>query len=209
MLEAAVEDVEFTDGVFNVVGTDQKVTFADVAKTAHTVRALPPGMDSGLKAFASFTPPGPTFPNACHICEVLLDPDTGEITYNRYCAVEDVGNVMNPMLLKGQLHGGIVQGLGQVTLEDMVFDDEAQLLSGSFMDYAMPRADQMPAFEIESQPVPTEKNPLGVKGVGEAGTVGALAAGVSAVNDALVQAGAQPIGMPMTPERVWAALRDG
>lgn len=209
MLESAVEDVEFTDGVFNVVGTDQKVTFADVAKTAHTVRALPPGMDSGLKAFASFTPPGPTFPNACHICEVLLDPDTGEITYTRYCAVEDVGNVMNPMLLKGQLHGGIVQGLGQVTLEDMVFDDEAQLLSGSFMDYAMPRADQMPAFEIESQPVPTEKNPLGVKGVGEAGTVGALAAGVSAVNDALAQAGAQPIGMPMTPERVWAALRDG
>jgi len=162
-LETAPADIEFSDGRFTVAGTDRALDLAEVAKTAHTVRALPPEMDSGLTGFATFTPPGPTFPNACHVCEVEIDPETGISEFTRYCAVEDVGTVMNPMLLKGQLHGGIVQGLGQVVLENMVFDDDAQLVSGSFMDYAMPRADDMPSFEIESNPVPTAKNPLGVK----------------------------------------------
>jgi carbon-monoxide dehydrogenase large subunit len=208
VLEAAEVDMEFDAGIFSVAGTDRNLTLADVARVAHTVRALPTGMDSGLSAFATFTPPGPTFPNACHVCEVLVDSETGVVELTRYCAVEDVGNVMNPMLLKGQLHGGIVQGVGQVLLEKVVFDDEAQLLSGSFMDYAMPRASDVPDFEIESRPVPTAKNPLGVKGVGEAGTVGALAAVMSAVNDALASAGVTHFEMPATPERVWRALRE-
>ncbi|MEM7407049.1 MAG: xanthine dehydrogenase family protein molybdopterin-binding subunit [Pseudomonadota bacterium] len=207
LLESAADDVEFEDGRFAVVGTDRTVTLADVARAAHTVRALPDGMDSGLQAFATFTPPGPTFPNACHVCEALIDPETGVVEFRRYCAVEDVGTVLNPMLLKGQLHGGIVQGIGQVTLENVAFDDEAQLLSGSFMDYTMPRADDLPAFEIESQPVPTQKNPMGIKGVGEAGTVGALAAAHSAVLDALAPLGIGEIAMPATPEQIWRAIQ--
>ena len=207
MLEASIADIEFDAGKFVVAGTDRQVTLNDVARLAHTVRGLPAGMDSGLKAFASFTPPGPTFPNACHVCEVEIDPETGVIAYTRYIAVEDVGNVMNPMLLKGQLHGGIVQGIGQVYLENVAFDEHAQLLSGSFMDYAMPRADDMLNFEIESSPVPTAKNPLGVKGVGEAGTVGALAAATSALHDALAPLGVDHVPMPATPEQIWRALR--
>ena len=207
-LETAPADITFEDGRFVVAGTDRMLAIAEVAKIAHTVRALPPGMDSGLSAFATFTPPGPTYPNACHVCEAEIDPETGEVTIARYCAVEDVGTVMNPLLLKGQLHGGIVQGIGQVLLENMVFGEDAQLVSGSFMDYAMPRADDLPSFEIGSNPVPTEKNPLGVKGVGEAGTVGALAAAMSAVLDALATNGVGSLDMPATPMRIWQALKD-
>jgi len=207
MLEAASDDIEFSAGEFVVAGTDRRVSLNDVSRTAHTLRALPADMDSGLQGFATFTPPGPTFPNACHICECLLDPETGVMEFTNYWAAEDVGTVMNPMLLKGQLHGGIVQGLGQVWAEQVVYDESSQLLTGSFMDYAMPRAADFPGFEIVSNPVPTEKNPLGIKGVGEAGTVGALAAGMSAVMDALAQAGVESFVMPATPERVWRALQ--
>lgn len=207
MLEAASDDIEFSAGEFVVAGTDRRVSLSEVSRTAHTVRALPADMDSGLQGFATFTPPGPTFPNACHICECLLDPQTGFMEFTNYWAAEDVGTVMNPMLLKGQLHGGIVQGLGQVLSEQVVYDESSQLLTGSFMDYAMPRAADFPDFEIVSNPVPTSKNPLGIKGVGEAGTVGALAAGMSAVMDALAQAGVESFVMPATPERVWRALQ--
>ena len=207
MLEAATEDIEFSAGEFTVAGTDRRVSLSDVSRMAHTVRALPADMDSGLQGFATFTPPGPTFPNACHMCECLLDPETGVMEFTNYWAAEDVGTVMNPMLLKGQLHGGIVQGLGQVLAEQVVYDESSQLLTGSFMDYAMPRAADFPDFEIVSNPVPTAKNPLGIKGVGEAGTVGALAAGMSAVMDALAQAGVKSFVMPATPERVWRALQ--
>jgi aerobic carbon-monoxide dehydrogenase large subunit len=208
MLEASAADIEFSDGSFAVVGTDRHVELDDIARVAHTVRGLPAGMDSGLTAFASFTPPGPTYPNACHVCEVEVDPVTGVLAFTRYCAVEDVGTVMNPMLLKGQLQGGIVQGISQIYLENVAFDADAQLLSGSFMDYAMPRADDMLDFEIESRPVPTAKNPLGVKGAGEAGTVGALAAASSALLDALAPLGIDEIAMPATSESVWRAIRN-
>ncbi|MBT6278258.1 MAG: xanthine dehydrogenase family protein molybdopterin-binding subunit [Chromatiales bacterium] len=207
LLEAAVEDVEFEAGQFAIAGTDRAVDLAAVAKTAHTVRGLPADMDSGFSAFATFTPPGPTYPNACHTCEVEIDPETGVLQFINYCAVEDVGTVMNPMLLKGQLHGGIVQGLGQVVCEEMVFDDDAQLMSGSLMDYALPRADHMPAMAIESNPVPTQKNPLGIKGVGEAGTVGALAAAMSAVHDALAPLGIDAVPMPATAHNLWRLIR--
>ncbi|NKC16336.1 MAG: molybdopterin-dependent oxidoreductase [Gammaproteobacteria bacterium] len=206
VLEAAALDIEFTDGEFIVAGTDRRLSLQDIAKTAHTVRALPPGMDSGLTGFATFTPPGPTFPNACHTCEVLIDTETGAMDIVRYVAVEDVGTVMNPLLLEGQIHGGIAQGLGQVICEAIVFDESGQLNSGTFMDYAMPRADQFAAMEVSSNPVPTARNPLGVKGAGEAGTVGALAAGMSAVHDALAQAGVRDFTMPATPNRLWHVL---
>ena len=207
LLECAAEDVEFERGTFRIVGTDKTLSLDDVARQAHTVRGLPSGMDSGLKAFATFTPSGPTFPNATHCCEVEIDPLTGETSLLGYWAVEDVGTVMNPMLLKGQLHGGIVQGLGQVFLEQVVYEADGQLLSGSFMDYAMPRAIDVIDTNVESMPVPTKVNPLGVKGVGEAGTVGALAAAMSAVQDALATRGVNDFEMPATPHRVWQALR--
>jgi carbon-monoxide dehydrogenase large subunit len=206
-LEAAVEDIEFRDGRFAVAGTDRGLGLAEIARIALTPGALPAGMDSGLAAFASFKPSGPTFPNACHVAEVEIDPETGNLAVLRYVAVDDVGVVLNPLLLEGQLHGGIAQGLGQILSERLVFDDQGQLLTGSFMDYAMPRADQMPGFEIETHVVPTAINPLGVKGAGEAGTVGAMACLMSAIDDALAPLGAAEFAMPATPERLWRAIR--
>jgi carbon-monoxide dehydrogenase large subunit len=149
-----------------------------------------------------------TFPNGCHICEVEIDPETGAVEIVRYSVAEDIGRVYNPMLAHGQLHGGIVQGIGQALQEEILFDpDTAQLLTASFMDYAMPRADGVPAIAIESLCVPTAVNPLGAKGVGEAGTVGSLAAAINAVCDALTPLGIPHIDMPATPARVWAAIQ--
>ena len=142
------------------------------------------------------------------MCEVEIDSATGAVRVVRHTVVDDVGRMVNPMLVKGQIHGGIVQGLGQGLFEDLVYDREGQLLSGSFMDYAMPRADDMPFFDVDSHEVPTQVNPLGAKGVGEAGTVGALPALLNAVNDALAPLGVRHLDMPLTPERVWRAIRD-
>jgi carbon-monoxide dehydrogenase large subunit len=150
-----------------------------------------------------------TFPNGSHACEVEIDEQTGRVRVVRYTVVDDVGRMVNPMLVKGQIHGGVVQGLGQGLFEQMRYDpDTGQLLTGTFMDYAMPRADDMPYFGVDSHEVPTQVNPLGAKGVGEAGTVGALPALLNAVNDALAAVGAPPIDMPATPERVWRALQE-
>jgi carbon-monoxide dehydrogenase large subunit len=148
------------------------------------------------------------FPNGCHVCEVEIDPDTGAIDIVEYSVVDDVGTVMNPLLVKGQIHGGIAQGVGQALIEDIQFDpDSGQLLTGSFMDYAMPRADDLSMYEVKSNPVPTATNPLGVKGCGEAGTVGALPAITNAIVDALSHLGVRHIGMPATPERIWRAIQ--
>jgi carbon-monoxide dehydrogenase large subunit len=210
MMEAAVGDVVLRDGRFTVAGTDKGVSWGQVARTAYVPRQLPAGMEPGFTDTAAFTPPAVTFPNGCHVCEVEIDPDTGAITIERYSVVDDVGRMVNPMLVKGQIHGGVAQGLGQALYEDLVYDPETgQLLAGSFMDYAMPRADDMPAFDVDSHEVPTQVNPLGAKGVGEAGTVGALPALVNAVNDALGTAGVRHLDMPLTPERVWRAIRSG
>ena len=208
-LEAASEDVVFRDGRFTVAGTDRGVAFADVARTAYQPRQLPPGMEPGFSETAAFTPPAVTFPNGCQICEVEIDEDTGALTVVRHTVVDDVGRMVNPLLVKGQIHGGVVQGLGQALFEHLAYDAETgQLLAGSFMDYAMPRADDVPFFEVDSHEVPTAVNPLGAKGVGEAGTVGALPALVNAVNDALAPLGVRHLDMPMTAERVWRAIRE-
>ncbi len=209
LLEAAHEDVTLRDGRFTVAGTDRGVTLAVVARAAYQPRQLPPGMEPGFSETAAFTPPAVTFPNGCQVCEVEIDPDTGAVRVVRHTVVDDVGRMVNPMLVKGQIHGGVLQGLGQGLFEQLAYDPESgQLLSGSFMDYAMPRADDVPSFEVDAHEVPTAVNPLGAKGVGEAGTVGALPALMNAVNDALAPLGVRHLDMPLTPERVWRAIRE-
>ncbi len=206
-LEAAVEDVVFRDGKFSVAGTDKGVAFAAVARAAYQPKP-PGGGEPGFSETAAFTPPAVTFPNGCHVCEVEIDEATGAVSLERYSVVDDVGRIVNPMLVKGQIHGGIAQGVGQALFEALVYDRGGQLLTGSFMDYAMPRADDLPSFDVDSFEVPTQVNPLGAKGVGEAGTVGALAALLNAVNDALAPLGVRHLDMPVTPERVWRAMSE-
>src|SRR6266481_292695 len=209
LLEAAPEDIVHRDGKFTVTGTDRGVTFANVARAAYVPRQLPKGMEPGFSEEASFTPSAVTFPNGSQICEVEIDEETGAVRVVRHTVVDDVGRMVNPMLVKGQIHGGVVQGLGQGLYEEMTYDPTTgQLLAGSFMDYAMPRADDMPNFDVDSHEVPTAVNPLGAKGVGEAGTVGALPALLNAVNDALAPLGVRHLDMPVTPERVWRAIQD-
>ena len=209
LLEAASADVVLRDGHFSVAGTDKGVTFAAVARAAYVPRQLPPGLESGFSETATFMPPAVTFPNGTHVCEVEIDEDTGVLRVVRYTVVDDVGRMVNPMLVKGQIHGGIAQGLGQALFEELAYDPATgQLLAGSFMDYAMPRADDLPPFEVDSHAVPTQMNPLGAKGVGEAGTVGALPALMNAVSHALAPLGVLHLDMPVTPERVWRAIRD-
>ncbi len=208
-LEAAPEDIEFRDGRFAIAGTDKTLAWKEVARLAYSPRMLPPKIETGLAVHASFTPPAPTFPNGCHVCELEVDPETGAARVDRYAVVDDVGTVLNPLLLKGQLHGGIVQGLGQILMENLRFDpDSGQILTGSLMDYCLPRADDVPSFTIETHPVPAATNPFGIKGAGEAGTVGALSCVQSAVLDALAPLGVKWLDMPATPDRVWKAIRD-
>ncbi|MGH7333659.1 MAG: xanthine dehydrogenase family protein molybdopterin-binding subunit, partial [Candidatus Rokuibacteriota bacterium] len=209
MLEAAPEDIVLRDGRFSVAGTDRGVTFNAVARVAYQPRQLPAGMEPGFSETAAFTPPAVTFPNGCQVCEVEIDPETGGVRIVRHTIVDDVGHMVNPMLVQGQIHGGAVQGLGQGLFEVLTYEPTSgQLLTGSFMDYAMPRADDMPLFEVDHHEVPTQVNPLGAKGVGEAGTVGALPALLNAVNDALAPLGVRHLDMPVTPERVWRAIQD-
>lgn len=207
MMEAAEADIEFKDGRFAVAGTDKAVDIVAVARTSFAPPQLPRGMEPGLIESAILVPPGPTFPNGCHICEVEVDRDTGVVEIVGYWVVDDVGVVVNPMLVKGQIHGGIAQGVGQVLLENVAYEPESgQMLSGSFMDYGMPRADDLPSFEVKSHVVPARSNPLGIKGAGEAGTVGALPATMNAVVDALRPLGIGNLEMPATPQRVWQAI---
>ena len=207
-LEAAEDDIEYVDGIFRVVGTDRAVSLKDVAQAAYVPSRLPPGLETGLYEVASFSPEVPNFPNGCHVCEVEIDPETGTTRMLRYVVVDDVGTVINPLTLAGQIHGGVAQGIGQAFTEHLVYDEgSGQLLSGSFMDYGLPRADEVCSFEMEENPVPTKTNPLGVKGAGEAGNVGALAAIMNAVVDALAPLGIAHIDMPATPEKVWRAIR--
>ncbi len=209
VLEAAEDDMVFADGAFTVAGTDRSMDMLDVAKTAFQPGKLPDDIEPGLYETATYREKTGNFPNGCHVCEVEIDPDTGTTEILRYSVVDDVGTVLNPLLLKGQILGGIAQGVGQALMEDIAYDrDSGQMLSGSFMDYAMPRADVFCNIDITSNPVPTTTNPLGVKGGGEAGTVGALPAVMNAIADALAPLNAAPVNMPATPERVWRAIAD-
>jgi carbon-monoxide dehydrogenase large subunit len=208
LLEAASEDLMFEHGRFVVTGTDRSISLRDVAIASFQLRVLPPGFETGLQASASVALDKSTFPNGCHICEVEIDPQTGHRDIVAYHVVDDVGTVVNPLLLKGQIHGGVAQGAGQILDEFIAFDADAQVLSGSFMDYGMPRAMDLPSIGVESHPVPTTTNPLGVKGAGEAGTVGALPAVMSAIRDALAPLGIEEFTMPATPLRLWRAIQD-
>ena len=209
LLEAAETDLLFAEGRFRVTGTDRAVTIAQVARAAFQPAQLPPGLEPGLYETGTFSPKQDTWPNGCHVCEVEIDPDTGSVALVGYLVVDDVGTVVNPLTLAGQIHGGVAQGVGQALMEEVVYDRESgQLLTASFMEYAMPRADSLPDLVIGSNPVPTALNPLGAKGAGEAGTVGALPAVMNAVIDALAPLGVRQLDMPATSERVWRAIRE-
>jgi carbon-monoxide dehydrogenase large subunit len=207
LLKVAADDLKFADGIFSSTKTNQTVTIEEVGKAAAIPARLPKGMEPGLVATAVYTAPVDNFPNGCHVCELEIDPETGKIEIVRYSVVDDVGTVINPLLVHGQIIGGVAQGAGQILMEDIRFDpDSGQLVSGSFMDYAMPRADDLSAVAVKSHPVPTPTNPLGVKGCGEAGCVGAMPAIANAIVDALSEYGVRHIEMPATPERVWRAI---
>ena len=204
MLEAKPYDIGFADGRFPLEGSNRSVGLADVARYAQARDPV------GLSETAEFLPPAVTFPNGCHMVEVEIDPQTGMVEIVRYSIVEDIGNVLNPTLAHGQIQGGVAMGVGQALGEVITYDaDSGQLISGSFMDYQMPRADDTPSVHIETRAVPTAVNPLGVKGVGEAGTVGSLVATINAVCDALSPLGIRHVEMPATPARIWAAIQEG
>jgi len=208
LLEAAEPDVVFGDGRFTVAGTDRALTLKQVARAAFQPAQLPAGVEPGLYETGTFAPKQDTWPNGCHVCEVEVDADTGDVALVRYAIVDDVGTVINPLTLKGQMHGGVAQGVGQALMEQVAYEPgSGQLLTASFMDYAMPRADTFCDMVIASNPVPTKLNPLGAKGAGEAGTVGALPAVINAVVDALAPLGVRDIEMPATSERVWRAIQ--
>ncbi len=205
-LEAAVEDLEYAEGKWTVKGTDKSIAFGDVSLTAYVPHDYPEGLEPGLDFSSFYDPSNFTFPFGAHLAIVEVCAETGKVTIKRFVTCDDVGNIMNPMIVNGQIHGGVVQGIGQALLEEVVFDDAGQMISGSYMDYAMPRADDVPMIEAHNTVTPCPHNPLGVKGVGEAGTIGAAPAVVNAVIDALWHLGVRDIQMPLTPQRVWKAM---
>ncbi len=207
MLEAAVGDIEFADGRFTVAGTDRSIGLYDAARAAADGR-VPDELKGPLDGEQKFVGRIPAYPNGCAVCEVEIDPDTGTMQIVQYVAVDDVGRVINPLIVDGQVHGGIAQGVGQAVMEHVVYEDGGQVLAGSFMDYALPRADCLPSFKVETNEVITKGNPLGVKGGGEAGTTGALAVVMNAVHDALKPVGVKNIDMPASPQRIWQVIQD-
>jgi carbon-monoxide dehydrogenase large subunit len=208
VLEAAAPDIEFRAGRFVIAGTDRSVGLMELAAQIHAGIALPADLPQSLDISNISNGPPSAFPNGCHIAEVEVDPETGAVDVVRYTFVNDFGVVINPLLVDGQAHGGIVQGIGQALRECTVYDGEGQLLTGSYMDYAMPRAEDVPRFVNASHPVPATTNPLGAKGCGEAGCAGALPSVMNALVDALAEFGISHIDMPATPERVWQAIRN-
>ena len=208
LLKLDPAEINFADGVFSSPKTNRTLTIKEVAKEAMEPTNVPKGIDVGLIATATYTAPVQNFPNGCHICELEVDAETGAVEIVRYSVVDDVGTVINPLLLKGQIVGGVAQGVGQILMEDIRFDAEGQNLTASFMDYAMPRATDISAVDVKSNPVPTRTNPLGVKGAGEAGCVGAMPAVANALVDALSHLGVRHIEMPATSERLWRAIKD-
>jgi carbon-monoxide dehydrogenase large subunit len=208
VLEAAVADIEFVAGRFVIAGTDRAIGILELAATLRAGADLPEGVPSSLDVRHVAEMSAATFPNGCHVAEVEVDPQTGVIEVVKYSCVNDFGTVINPMIVEGQLHGGAVQGIGQALMERTVYDADGQLLTGSYMDYALPRAsDAPPDFLVANHPVPATTNVLGVKGCGEAGCAGALTSVMNAVVDALSEYGIRHIDMPATPHRVWQAIR--
>jgi len=210
LLEASEGDIEFTDGAYRVKGTDKQKTFGEVALTAYVPHQYPlEEMEPGLEETAFYDPKNFTFPAGTYICEVEIEPRTGETRIVSFVAADDFGNIVNPMIVEGQVHGGLAQGIGQAMLEHAVYDENGQLMTGSLMDYVMPRADDVPSFKITTTSTPCTHNPLGVKGCGEAGAIGAPPAVINAICDALRDYGVDHIDMPATPEKVWRAIQTG
>jgi len=208
-MEANAADVEFADGKFTIAGTDKAMPLTQVAQMSYIPVGVPAELGVGLRGAGAFSADVPSFPNGCHICEVEIDPDTGAVALERYAVVDDIGTVINPLLAQGQVHGGIAQGAGQALMEDVVHDrDSGQLLSGTLMDYAVPRADNVPNIAVDFSPIPCKTNPIGVKGAGEGGTIAATPAVMNAILDALAPLGVETIAMPATPERVWRAIHE-
>jgi aerobic carbon-monoxide dehydrogenase large subunit len=208
-LEASVDDVEFKDGVFRVAGTDRELPFAAIALEAYVPHNFPHDeLEPGLDETAFYDPANFTFPGGCHICEVEIDPETGEVEVIAFTAVDDVGRVINPMIVEGQVHGGVAQGIGQALLEGCVYDANGQLLTGSCMDYTMPRADDVPSFSVGNHATLCTHNSLGVKGCGEVGAIGSPPAVINAIVDALWDLGVRDIAMPATPQKVWQAIHN-
>ncbi len=209
VLEVSKADLEFRDGSFCVRGTDISIGLLDLAMRVRSLRNLPPDLPATLDSTGEFTAPGLHHPNGSHVCEVEIDPETGKVDVVAYCAVDDVGTIINPLIVHGQIHGGVAQGIGQVLLERIAYDDDGQLITGSLMDYGLLRAADLPALSVDFHPTPSTKNPIGVKGTGECGVTGSIPAVLNAVNDALARAGATTaIGLPVTPEKIWRSLRD-
>jgi carbon-monoxide dehydrogenase large subunit len=208
MLKIDAADVNFAEGIFSSQKTNQTMTIKDVAKASIDPKNLPEGMEVGLISTAIYQGKAASYPNGCHVCELEIDEETGEVEIVNYNVVDDVGTVINPLLLHGQVDGGVAMGVGQILMENIKFDEQGQMLTGSFMDYAMPRASDLPAYHVESNPVPTKTNPLGVKGAGEAGCVGAMPAVANALVDALSVLGIKHVEMPATPEVLWKAIHD-
>jgi carbon-monoxide dehydrogenase large subunit len=209
VLEAAAGDIEYRDGEFRIVGTDRRLTLFDAARAAKDPKNLPAGEKPGLDDDFTRNPEAATFPNGCHICELELDPDTGKTEIVRYTVMDDFGRAMNPLLLQGQVHGGIGQGVGQALTEHTVYDkDSGQLLSGSLMDYAMPRADIVPHVSFDMHNSVCTTNPLGLKGAGEAGAIGAPPAVINALVDAMApHTGVKHVDMPATPLVLWQTIQ--
>ena len=209
LLEAAVEDMEYKDGEFFVKGApDQSKTIQDIALMAHVAWNMPENVEAGLEASTFYDPPNFVFPYGTHIATVEVDPDTGQINLTRYVALDDCGPQINPVIVEGQVHGGVVQGIGQALWEEAVYDDDGQLVSGTMLDYALPRADGLPEIEVLSTVTPSPHHPLGVKGIGEAGTIASTVTVYNAVMDALRPLGVTTLDMPLTPERVWRAIQE-
>jgi aerobic carbon-monoxide dehydrogenase large subunit len=209
LLEASDSDIEFVNGAFQVAGTDRKKTFAEVALTAYVPHNYPlDKLEPGLNENAFYDPTNFTYPAGTYICEVEVDPDTGRVTIDKFTAADDFGNVVNPMIVEGQVHGGLAQGIGQALLEGCVYNEDGQLVTGSYMDYAMPRADDLPSFAVETvKGTPCTHNPLGVKGCGEAGAIGSPPAVINAIVDALAHLGVRDVPMPASPQTVWKVIQ--
>jgi len=206
LLEASEGDIEIKDGEVLVKGTDKKLAWHEVCLAAYMAHNLPEGMEPGLKEGAFYDPTNFTFPSGCYICEVEVDPATGVTNIEQFVAADDFGKIINPMIVEGQVHGGLAQGIGQAMMEHAIYDDNGQLLSGSYMDYQMPRADDLPDFEVSTSETLCPSNPLGIKGCGEAGAIGSPPAVINAITDAI---GHNNLSMPATPQAVWSAINNG
>ena len=207
LLEADESDIVIENGEVKVAGTDKKLAWHEVALACYTAHNLPEGMEPGLKETSFYDPSNFTFPAGCYICEVEVDPETGTTQIIQFVAADDFGNIINPMIVEGQVHGGVAQGIGQAMLEACAYDPESgQLLTASYMDYAMPRAHDLPSFNVLTTTTVCPSNPLGIKGCGEAGAIGSPGALINAVTDAI---GNNDLAMPATPQKVWAAINAG